>query len=112
MKREHLVVCLGRHDRLLRRQHLDANQQRENASDKEEKQDAGEIHDPDAFMVDRGQPALQAFWRVEVVFPYRVMGLYSFHEVRSLTIIERVPYFKDLMNSITPRTSRSRSRPL
>ena len=40
---------------------------------KKKKRMRQEIHDPDALMVYGSEPALQAFWRVEVVFPCSVM---------------------------------------
>ncbi len=64
---EHLVVGVRVHDRVARGDQLRAHRQGEDPAQEEREADAGEVHDPDALVVERERPAPEAARAVQVV---------------------------------------------
>jgi hypothetical protein len=60
VEREDLVVLLGIHEFLLRRQQFEPQQQGENATQEERAEYAPQVHEADAFVIDGRKPGPEA----------------------------------------------------
>ena len=68
VQREQLVISVRGNQVALGSEQLQANQGGERSAEKEEKRDGHQIHQRDAFMILRKQPALDAVIDVQVIF--------------------------------------------